>query len=72
MCSDESVIGGLSLLLMAGQHAATVASPPLTAATSNNRLPNTVTLSSQEAPHPQPCQVNSAPSIFVIVVIVVM
>ena len=52
---DESVIGGLSLLLMAGQHDASItASPVLTGADTtkpNNLLMNAVSL------HPQPCQV---------------
>jgi len=58
--SDESVIGGLSLLLMAGQHDATFAtSPVLTGADSmksSNLLMNAVSLESRDL---QPCQVNS-------------
>jgi len=57
--SDESVIGGLSLLLMAGQHDATfTTSSVLTGADSTKPSNVAVSLESREALHPQPCQVN--------------
>ena len=61
---DESVIGGLSLLLMAGQHTAatTTASlfPVLTSGDDmkrDNILLATATLGSRGMQQPQPCQV---------------
>jgi len=75
--SDESVIGGLSLLLMAGQHTAAAAaaaaatSPVLTDAYDikpNSLLANAVT---REAFQPRPCQVNYALPLVVVIVTLV-
>ena len=66
MCvSDESVLGGLSLLLMAGQHI--TASPLMTGVADdtrpNNLLLNAATIGRPEAP---PSHVSSALSVIVI------
>jgi len=65
--SDESVIGGLSLLLMAGQQTVTVtASPMMTERKPNNLLLNTVTLGSHEDVQSLTQQVNYLSAIVVV------
>jgi len=55
--SDESMIGGLSLLLMASQHTVTSATTS-TLLTSRDDTKPAVTASSQDMRQPQYCQVN--------------
>ena len=61
---DESVIGGLSLLLMAGQHAATNTLSPVSTCTGDDRkrdhsLLTAVAVGSHDMQR-LPCQVNTA------------